>query len=429
MNTRRLLPILVAVVSLGLLGAGRARKVHEGPNPDLIRIHIVDVGQGDCTIIESPEDEDGDRRIMMVDAGETSKEGNEARDTIEPYLRKKLDDGPPSRPAVDIDYFLGTHYHKDHMGWPKEGKNSGFFYLWDALGINIHKVLDTGLDYDAAGKLDGVYKEWVANHNVPREKLHFDQLGPDRQIDLGPDLWVEVLAVGAQVDGMEGRVIKRRWEPTTSQNDFSAAIIVHYRRFDFFVAGDLSGYFHKSWGNFYHNIEGAFNDQMRNIEVLRVSHHASQWSTNMPFLQRARAQAAIISCGKGHHHPNEYTVRRILGWENFWNGWPTGSDIIQTQQVDGYTFEGPHPHTGKTQTVANGSIVIESDGETGFSIWYEGLDQPIFYDLDRAEAYLDIPYKIKDRRVGEAQTLPDVIEADEIDILDLIEVENEPQGD
>jgi len=414
---RTIMRILITILAITFLTAPAHAKRNrdEGPPANLMRIHVLDVGQGDCTVIESPEDETGDRKILMVDAGETSKEGNEARDTIEPYLRRRLDDGPPTRPTVQVDYFVGTHYHKDHMGWPKPGNDSGVFYLYDSTGIRIGSILDTGLDYDAAGNLDGVYREWVASRNVSREKLQFEQLGEDRQIDMGPDLWVEVLSVGAQVDGMSDRVIRRRWIPTTSQNDFSIALVIHYKKFDFFVAGDQSGYFHKSWGNYYHNIEGAMRDQLRDIEVLRVSHHGSQWSTNYSFLQHTEPELALISCGKGHHHPNEYTVHRILGWENYWSGWPVGSDIIQTEAVDGFTFEGEHPHTGKTQTVANGHIVIETDGETSYTVWFEGLDTPLTFELDRTPAYTDIPGKIKMRREGKDEDLPTVRDADEVE--------------
>ncbi len=407
--------LVLAMLAWPSAGTSKKRAVDDGPPPDLMRIHVIDVGQGDCTVIESPEDEDGDRKILMVDAGESSKEGNEARDTIEPYLRRRLDDGPPTRPRVDVDYFVGTHYHKDHMGWPKPGNDSGLFYLYDTTGVRIGNILDTGLDYDAAGNLDGVYREWVASRNVEREKLAFDQLGEDRQIDMGPDLWVEVLSVGAQVDGAPDRAIKRRWLPTTSQNDFSIAMIVHYKQFDFFVAGDLSGYFHKSWGNYYHNIEGAMRDSLRDIEVLRVSHHGSQWSTNYSFLQHLQPEVAVISCGKGHHHPNEFTVHRILGWENYWSGWPVGSDIYQTQLVDGYIYPEEHPHTGRTQTVANGHIVIETDGQTGYTIWYEGLDAGVHYELDRSPSYTDIPGKIRMRREGNTEDMPIVRDAEEVD--------------
>ncbi len=419
--------LLTALVLPASAQAKRDR--NEGPPANVMRIHVVDVGQGDCTIIESPEDETGDRRILMVDAGESSKEGNEARDTIEPYLRRKLDDGPPTRPVAEVDYFIGTHYHKDHMGWPKPGNDSGVFYLYDAPGVRLGGLYDTGLDYDASGNLDGVYREWVAAQNVQREKLQFDQLGEDRQIDMGPDVWVEVLTVATQLDGVAERVIRRRWIPTTSQNDFSIAIIVHFKKFDFFVAGDQSGYFHKSWGNYYHNIEGAMRDQLRDIEVLRVSHHGSQWSTNYAFLQHLEPEVAVISCGKGHHHPNEYTVHRILGYENYWSGWPIGADIFQTELVDGYLYDGEHPHTGKTQTVANGHIVIETDGETSYSIWYEGLEEPITFELDRQPAYTDVPGRVKLRRDGKDEDLPVIQDAEDVDPRYLEEKQDESRWD
>ena len=423
-----LVALLVAIAMIPATAGGK-RQRDDGPAPELMRIHIVDVGQGDCTIIESPEDANGDRRILMVDAGESSKEGNEARDTIEPYIRRKLDDGPPTRPVAEVDYFIGTHYHKDHMGWPKPGNDSGVFYLYDAPGVRLDNLYDTGLDYDAAGNLDGVYREWVASHNVQREKLQFDQLGEDRQIDMGEDVWVEVLTVGTQLDGIAERVIRRRWIPTTSQNDFSIAIIVHFKKFDFFVAGDQSGYFHKSWGNYYHNIEGAMRDQLRDIEVLRVSHHGSQWSTNYAFLQHLQPELALISCGKGHHHPNEYTVQRILGWENYWSGWPVGSDIIQTELVDGYLFEGEHPHTARTQKVANGHIVVETDGVSGYTVWYEGLQEPLHFDLDGTPAYTDVPGRVKLRRSGKDEDLPVIQDAEDVDPRHLEEKQDESRWD
>ncbi|MDP7111844.1 MAG: MBL fold metallo-hydrolase, partial [Myxococcota bacterium] len=217
MRQTLLLLLVLSVSAPAAAGPGKG----EGPHPDLMRIHVLDVGQGDCTIVEGPEDENGDRKVMMVDAGETSSDGNEARDVVEPYLRRRLDDGPAGRPQARIDYFVATHYHKDHIGWPRDGKDSGFFYLWDTPGVKIDAVLDSGLGYDAAGGLDKLYAEWVDTRDVPRDTLSFDQLGEGRQIELGPDIWVEVLTVGAQMDGMDQRVLKDQWIETTSQNDFS----------------------------------------------------------------------------------------------------------------------------------------------------------------------------------------------------------------
>ena len=83
----------------------------------VLRIHVLSVGQGDATIIEGPANSEGDRKVMMVDSGESAKQGNEAKHEVEPYLRQHLDDGPATRPVATVDYYVPTHYHKDHIGW------------------------------------------------------------------------------------------------------------------------------------------------------------------------------------------------------------------------------------------------------------------------------------------------------------------------
>ena len=384
--------LLLAAAPL-LAGAKRDR-----PPADLVRIHVLNVGQGDATIIEGPRDEGGDRKIMLVDTGESSMQGNEAKHVVEPYLRDHVDDGKPGRPMLDIDYALVTHYHKDHMGSPKGKEPTGIFYLWEALNIRVGKILDTGLEYDASGMGDTTYRQWVKDKGVDRETLEFDQLKPDRQIDLGKDVWIEVLSVAAEVEG-RGRVVKDRWINTTSQNDFSTQTVLHYKKFDFYIAGDLSGYLHESWGAWYHSIESAVSAHLRPVEVYRVNHHGSQWSSNYTFLQRISPLVSVISSGKGHHHPNEYTVQRILGFEDYWTGRPVGSHIFQTKNDDGFVLDGPHPHTEKTQSVANGHIVIESDGVTGFTITLPGRE-PYAFPLHDDPAFLDVPWSVKKAREG-----------------------------
>ncbi|MEE2828758.1 MAG: hypothetical protein VX498_06200 [Myxococcota bacterium] len=388
----------LALLSLGLVGAKKIR-----PDGNLLRIHVLNVGQGDGTIIEGPRDERGDRKIMIVDAGESSMQGNEAKHVVEPYLRKEVDDGKPNRPFIDIDYIIPTHYHRDHMGSPKGKEPTGIFYLWEALNIRVGKILDTGLDYDAAGTGDRSYRTWVEEKGVDRETLAFDQQGPDRQIDLGEDVWVEVLAVGARVEG-RCRVVKDRWISTTSQNDFSTVLVIHYKKFDFYIAGDLSGYLHESWGAWYHSIEAATFPHLRPVEVYRVNHHGSQWSSSYAFLQRIQPLASVISCGRGHHHPNEYTVRRLLGFEDYWTGRPLGSDVFQTKNDDGYVQEEPDGHTGKVQRVSGGHVVIESDGESSFTVTLPGRE-PFVYPLHDDPAFTEVPWSVKKARESSARRL------------------------
>ena len=391
---------LLSFVALGVVAMGAKRATPSSvPDAATVRIHVLNVGQGDATIIEGPRDANGDRKILVYDAGESGKLGNEAKHVMEPYLRREVDDGPPGRPVLNIDYLVPSHYHKDHTGSAKGDEGTGLFYLWDALNIRIGKILDTGIDYDASGTGDTTYREWTRERGVDREKLSFDQLGPGRQIDLGEDVWFEVLAVGAEVEG-RGRVVKDRWISTTSQNDFSAVMVLHYKKFDIYIGGDLSGYLHESWGAWYHSIEAATFPHLRPVEVYRVNHHGSPWSSSYAFLQRIRPEVSVISCGRGHHHPNEYTVHRLLGWEDYWSGRPVGSEIFQTKNDDGFVFEGLHPYTERSQHIAGGHIVIESDGLTGFTVTLPGRE-PFSFPLQDYRAYTDVPSSVVRARASQ----------------------------
>jgi len=385
------------------------RRLEGPPRPagDVLRLHFLDVGQGDATLIEGPRLPDGDRRVLMYDAAESMGGGNEAKHVVEPYLRARLDDGPRTRPQALIDWFIPSHYHRDHMGWYDADDASGLYYLFEAAGVKVGKVLDTGLDYDAAGTGDRLYRQWAESYKVPREKLQFDQLGPKRQIDLGPEVWIEVLSVAGEVEG-RGRVIRDKYVATTSQNDFSIAMILHYRRFDFYIAGDLSGYLHESWGAWYHPMEAASAHQLREIEVYKVSHHGSRWSSSYPFLQRIRPEVGLISCGKGHKHPNQRTVERLMSWEDYWTGRPRGTDLYQTRNHDGYVAPEPDEVTGRKHVVADGHIVIETDGETGYTVWLPGAAEGIRYDLDPIAGYTDVALPVQKlrERLARGEPLP-----------------------
>lgn len=65
-----------------------------------LRLHCIDVGQGDCTLIEFP-----DGKIMLIDGGNGERENTTA---LMRYLHKLNVD--------TIDYLVVTHADKDHCG-------------------------------------------------------------------------------------------------------------------------------------------------------------------------------------------------------------------------------------------------------------------------------------------------------------------------
>lgn len=62
-----------------------------------LKIHFIDVGQGDATLIQAGEE------AILIDAGETGSEK-----TVIPYLK--------SQGVQRLDLVIGTHMHSDHVG-------------------------------------------------------------------------------------------------------------------------------------------------------------------------------------------------------------------------------------------------------------------------------------------------------------------------
>src|SRR3990167_8599746 len=75
-----------------------------GDPRDKLRIHVLDVGQADCIVIESPHD-----GVMVVDIGEDSDRSGKEAEVLHKYLKDDIHRGA-------IDYLLISHYHEDHMG-------------------------------------------------------------------------------------------------------------------------------------------------------------------------------------------------------------------------------------------------------------------------------------------------------------------------
>ena len=71
--------------------------ITDGSTEGYLRVHFIDVGQGDSILIQAGE------QAMLVDAGT-----NESGSVVTEYLR--------SLNIAKLDYLIGTHPHEDHIG-------------------------------------------------------------------------------------------------------------------------------------------------------------------------------------------------------------------------------------------------------------------------------------------------------------------------
>lgn len=222
-----------------------------------LRVHILDVGQADCILIQGPE------KTMVIDGGESKNAAGIIR-----YLE---DQG-----VEQIDYFLNTHPHADHLGGivqvmkalpPKE-----FFY---------HPVPE---QYTPTTR---IYQN-LLQHLVDN-KIKTTFLNPGDTIDLGNGAVITYLSP---------------LEEYSDMNNNSLAGRLVYGENTFLFTGDIETKSEKAILK-----SGA----ELSADVYSAPHHGSNTSSSQEFLNAVHPTYATISVGEGNDygHPSPETLEKF----------------------------------------------------------------------------------------------------------------------
>lgn len=218
-------------------------------------VHFLDVGQGDCVLIES------EGHFMLVDAGK-----NEDAKKITGYLRE--------RKVKKLDYLIGTHPHEDHIGSMDDVVNSF------EIGIIImpEQVHTTKSFQDV---LDAI-EEGGYGITLPK---------PGDTYPLG-EASFQILAP-----------VKENYE---NLNDWSVGIRLMFGDTSFIMCGDAE----KAAES--HMVS---NGIPLKAHVLKASHHGSDTSSSPEFLEAVNPSAVVISVGEGNDygHPADSVLERYKG--------------------------------------------------------------------------------------------------------------------
>ncbi|SDF75022.1 DNA internalization-related competence protein ComEC/Rec2 [Sporolituus thermophilus] len=245
-----------AVAVAGLVAAVCLAVALWYPRP--VRVHFIDVGQGDATLITTPH-----RRAILVDTGGKSGDVDGfdvGEQVVLPYLRH--------HGIRALDYLILTHGHSDHAG--------------GAAAIAASLPVRTAL--------------------VAQE----ERISPAMQAFLrGKKAAVAVPAFTGQniiIDGVSLTVVHA---PVggAARNEASVVVRVDYGRHSFLLTGDLE----KAQETV------LVASGLAPCSVLKVGHHGSKTSTSPEFLAALSPQYAVISVGYqnrfGHPHPE--TLARL----------------------------------------------------------------------------------------------------------------------
>lgn len=256
-------------------------------------IYFIDVEGGGATLFVSPTGES-----LLVDAG------NPGSRDVERILTVAKEAG-----LKQVDYFLATHYHGDHVGGLAE----------IASRIPIRHFVDHGPDNLDEGRFrasDNVFNGYLA----ARAKGRPLEVKPGDKVPItGVDLFVvsskgerltAPLSGGGAVNPLCADFVAQ--EEDKSENARSVGMVLRYGRFSTLALGDLT------WNKERElvcpsNLLGA-------VDVYLTTHHGLNLSGPKVLVHAIRPRVAIMNNGprKGASHAAWTTVKTSPGLEDLW---------------------------------------------------------------------------------------------------------------
>lgn len=222
-----------------------------------LSIIFFDVGQGDSVLIET-----SNKIKILIDTGPDSRIVEKMAST------SKIIDNK-------IDYVILTHPDMDHIG--------GMVGLLENFEI---KNIIFNFDFSIDSKYIDELSQSINNENANIIK-GFDS--SDMYID---DCYFDFIWPKNEQNS----------QTSLSENDSSISIKISYKGFDLFLGGDISI-----------DIENIIGNDINEIEVMKLSHHGSNTSNGLEFLELLSPEYAIISVGKNnkYNHPAKNVINNL----------------------------------------------------------------------------------------------------------------------
>ncbi|WP_459480524.1 ComEC/Rec2 family competence protein [Clostridium saccharoperbutylacetonicum] len=225
------------------------------PDPNIMLVHYIDVGQGDSILIQV------NNKNLLIDSGPNSDE-------------KKLFNYLSSLYIDKFDYVIATHPHEDHIG-----NMAKIIKEYNVLEFYAPKIQSTTKTFE---KMLDTLKSKHLKINVIKKGTN--------SIDLGHNTKVTVFSP-----------IKDFYEDL---NNYSPVIKIEYGNTSFLFTGDAQK-----------EVEKEILDNNENISanVLKIGHHGSSTSTSTNFLKKVNPMISVISVGKDniYNHPYEGTINLL----------------------------------------------------------------------------------------------------------------------
>ncbi len=276
------------------------------PEGDLA-VHFLDVGQGDCIIIQLP-----DGKNAIIDAGGDAK--NTTGERCEDRIVENIDE----LKIKTFDYMFLSHTDADHVDYMDT-------VLEKCDVKNIYRPAFNSKSEKEAGVNPqyGTVQTETYNNFVLAVKNEVKEIGAKVKLNIGYD---KIEGEGYRFDiygvqeewYLKSKVGDGDQIDAKEKNKVSPMILLSYnsendvRRIMF--TGDAEGKGGNNGENLFLN---HYNDKI-DIDLLKVGHHGSESSASDEFLKRLDPEYAVISVGveNSHKHPRQECLDRLAYYQD-----------------------------------------------------------------------------------------------------------------
>lgn len=235
--------------------------------PDNLNISFIDVGQGDCMIITTPN-----HKNILIDGGggEDLEKYDIGEQVLLPYLL--------NHHIKKIHIMIISHFDSDHIG--------GLYAILENLDVEKVIISKQGEDSENYQKFKSIIKEKEIEELVVKK---------GDNIKIENNLMLKILWPKEQQ--IQENIL----------NNNSIVAKLEYKTFSMLLTGDIEKIAEEQI------LEEYVNSNILHSTVLKVAHHGSKTSSIQSLLEKVKPKIALIGVGKNNifGHPNDSVLNRL----------------------------------------------------------------------------------------------------------------------